>query len=58
MEGKELIEQTKKEAYKKDAVAFEALLGELNVTSKSKWSEFEQVIQEKYQSKVKIHSMR
>ena len=51
------MKQTKKEAYKKDADALEALLNELNVTSKSKWSEYDQIIQEKFQGKVRVSFM-
>ena len=39
------------------ADAFEALLNELNVTSKSKWSEYDQIIQEKFQGKVRVSFM-
>ena len=51
------MKQTKKEAYKKEADAFKVLLKELKVTSKSKWSEFEQIIQEKFQSEVDVSFM-
>ena len=52
------MKQTKKEAYKKEADAFKALLKELKVTSKSKWSEFEQIIQEKFQSELSKKSVK